>query len=155
MGLQITSHAFNHQERIPTKFTCDGENISPALHFVGVPENAKSLVLIMDDPDVPKNLRPDGMYVHWVLWNIDPKTESIAENSVPVGAVNGTTSADRPGYRGPCPPDREHRYFFKLYALDTMLALEASSTKSHLEEAIRGHILTQAELIGLYDRHRE
>ena len=154
MEMKILSSAFAHQRSIPVKYTCDGEKINPPLEITGVPENAKSLALIMDDPDVPKDLRPDGMYVHWILWNIDPKTESITEHSVPAGAVEGVTTAGNPGYRGPCPPDREHRYFFKLYALDTILVMDSSADKVALENAMQGHIVAQAELVGVYDRKR-
>ena len=154
MDLRIMSSVFSHRGNIPVKYTCDGENISPPLKILGVPEKTKSLALIMDDPDVPKHLRPDGLWVHWVMWNIDPKTEDIPEHSVPASAVEGATSSGRPGYGGPCPPDREHRYFFKLYALDTMLKLDVSATKDILEEAMQGHILVQAELMGVYEHTR-
>lgn len=150
--MNLTSDAFGDGERIPPKHSCDGANVNPPLDISGVPPKTKSLVLIMDDPDVPKSVRPDGMWVHWVVWNIDPATESISEDSVPVGAVEGMTDFGQPGYGGPCPPDREHRYFFKLYALDTEISLPSSATKIKVEQAMKGHILAQTELVGLYER---
>lgn len=149
MALHIESAAFAHLGTIPTKYTCDGENVNPPLAWNGVPEKTKSLALIMDDPDAPR-----GTWVHWLLWNIDPRTTGIAEHSVPAGAVQGMTSSGQAAYDCPCPPDREHRYFFKLYALDIPIPLSSSATKAEAEQAIRGHILAQAELIGLYDRKR-
>lgn len=149
----LGSPIFQHGGKIPVKYTCNGENINPPLEISGVPANAQSLVLIVDDPDVPKNLKPDGLWVHWLVWNIPPETLRIEENSVPAG-VEGTTSFGTPGYGGPCPPDREHRYFFKLAALDIRLKLSPSTTKPALEEAMRGHVLEQCELIGLYEQTR-
>lgn len=150
--MKITSSAFKEGERIPFKYTCDGENINPELSWEKVPENVKSLALIMDDPDVPKSIRPDGMWVHWGMWNINPGVKTIAENSIPTGATIGVNSRDTNIYIGPCPPDREHRYFFKLYALDTTLDLPASTNKESLLRAIEGHIIDSAELMGLYER---
>lgn len=134
---------------IPVRYTCDGENINPPLTISDVPWKTKSLAFIMDDPDAPR-----GTWVHWVLWNIDPKTKEIPENSVPQGAVQGMTDFGQSGYGGPCPPDREHRYFFKLYALDIPITLPSSATKQKIEQTIAGHILAQSELIGRYDRKR-
>lgn len=153
MALSLTSPAFAHHTRIPRAYTCDGDDISPPLKIAGVPAGAKALVLIMDDPDVPKHLRPDGMWDHWVVWNIPPTTTEIPEGKEPQG-VGGNNSWGRTGYGGPCPPDREHRYFFKLYALDTMLQLPAGASKKEAEKALQGHILAQAELVGLYERAR-
>ena len=148
MGLmKITSPVFGHNQKIPSKYTCDGENLSPPLEISGVPEGAKSMVLIMDDPDATH-----GLWVHWVLWNISPDTKEIPENSVPAGAAEGMTSFGKPGYGGPCPPSGTHHYYFKLYALDTILDLNKSSEKQELESAIEGHVLGQAELVGLYSR---
>jgi Raf kinase inhibitor-like YbhB/YbcL family protein len=147
----ITSSAFEHNGTIPPKYTCDGEDINPPLMFADIPEGAKSLVLIMDDPDVPKNLRPDGMWDHWVVFNLEPTTVSIEEGKEPAG-TSGNNSWGKRGYGGPCPPDREHRYFFKLYALDTKLDLPEGSSKKEVEQAMRGHVLAQGELIGLYNR---
>lgn len=152
--MNLESSAFEYEGKIPPKYTCDGEGISPPLQISGVPENAKSLVLIMDDPDVPKNLRSDGMWDHWLVWNIPPETTEIAEGESPRGVI-GKNTGGKAGYGGPCPPDREHRYFFKLYALDSMINLPPeTATKKDLEQAMEGRILGQAELMGRYDRVR-
>lgn len=150
--MNLESAAFEYDEKIPPKYTCDGENVSPPLAISGVPENAKSLVLIMDDPDVPKDLRPDGMWDHWLVWNIPPGTTEITEGTSPAGVI-GKNTGGRVGYAGPCPPDREHRYFFKLYALDSMVNLPAeTAAKKDLEQAMEGRIIEQAELMGRYAR---
>lgn len=145
--LKITSPAFENNGDIPPKYTCDGDNVNPELIFEGVPSGAESLVLIVDDPDAP-----GGTWVHWTVWNIDPSVDSIGEDSVPEGAVEGNTDFGKPGYGGPCPPSGKHRYFFKLYALDTDLDLDIASEASDIEAAMEGHILASAELIGLYSR---
>lgn len=145
--MEIKSSAFAHNQTIPKKYTCDGENVNPPLVFSKVPEGTKSLALIMDDPDAPV-----GLWVHWTLWNISPQTIEIKENSVPQGAVEGVTSFGSSGYGGPCPPSGEHRYFFKLYALDAELNLPNEADKAALEEAMTGHVLEKAELVGLYSR---
>lgn len=147
--MKITSPSFAHNQNIPPKYTCDGENINPPLQFSDIPVDAKSLVLISDDPDAPI-----GTWVHWTIWNIDPETTEIAENNVPAGAIEGTTSFGETGYGGPCPPSGVHRYFFKLYALDTELDLPTSAKKEDLEKAIQQHILASAEVIGLYTRSK-
>lgn len=147
--MKIESPAFKHNERIDSKYTCDGKNINPELLFPGVPSAAKSLVLIMDDPDAPM-----GTWVHWTLWNIDSKAIKIDENSVPKNAVEGMTDFKKPGYGGPCPPSGVHRYFFKLYALDTKLSLTPKAKKAEIEKAMEKHILEKAELIGLYVRKK-
>lgn len=144
--MRIISPAFENNAKIPAKYTCDGENINPPLTFLGVSANAKSLTLIMDDPDAPM-----GTFVHWVLFNLDPKTNGIKENSIPQGVVLGKTSTGRTDYVGACPPTGTHRYFFRLYALDTILDLN-NPDKTMLEEKMQGHILEHAELIGLYSR---
>lgn len=149
--MKISSSAFLHNGSIPAKYTCDGSHINPPLDFSGVPVGAKSLVLLMDDPDVPKSIRLDGMWDHWVVWNIPSTTLSLKEGEMPQGIV-GKNSGGETAYYPPCPPDREHRYFFKLYALDTILDLPAGSSKADVQEAIQGHIIAQAELIGLYNR---
>ena len=155
--MKITSPAFLHNQSIPGKYTCDGDNISPPLVFFDMPSATKSFALIMEDPDVPKTIRPDGMWDHWIVWDIDPHTHEIKEG-LPAEAlakegVMGKNSGGDKGYAGPCPPDREHRYFFKLYALDLIsLALPDSISKAELEKAMEGHILAEAELIGLYQR---
>ena len=125
--------------------------MSPPLIISDVPENTKSLVLIMDDPDVPKNLRADGMWDHWIVWNISPQTEEIAEGQEPEG-VHGLGTANNLNYHGPCPPDREHRYFFRLFALDTILNLPEKRMKAEVEQAMEGHVIDKVELIGLYVR---
>ena len=145
--ITISSPAFKHNDHIPAKYTCDGADVSPPLLIANVPPAAKSLALIVDDPDAPA-----GTWVHWVLWNIDPKTTDLAENAVPSGAQQGLNDFRSHSYGGPCPPSGTHRYFFKLYALDSTLTLGANSTKAALEKAMKGHILAQTELIGLYKR---
>lgn len=147
-NMKLISPAFEHNQPIPSKYTCDGENISPPLIVEAVPENTKSLVLIVDDPDAPM-----GTWVHWTLWNIAPDTKEIPENSVPAGAVEGMTDFGKPGYGGPCPPSGTHRYFFKLYALNKTLELNSAATKADIEKAMEGFLLGQAELIGLYSRN--
>ena len=145
--LKIASPAFVSNGYIPARYTCDGTDISPPLEIGNIPAEAKSLTLIVDDPDAPV-----GMWVHWVVWNIDPATREIGEDSVPHAATQGKNDWKRNGYGGPCPPSGVHRYFFKLYALDTKLNLGAGTTKSNLEKAMEGHILAKSELIGLYKR---
>ena len=154
MTLSLTSPAFSHQGRIPSKYTCDGENISPPLLINGVPAGTKTLVLIMDDPDIPDFVKEKfkiQVWDHWVVWNIPPETKYILEKTGPQG-ITGKNTGGNIGYGGPCPPDREHRYFFKLYALDTQLTLDSGSIKKEVEKAIEGHILEKTELIGLYKR---
>ncbi|TRZ54516.1 YbhB/YbcL family Raf kinase inhibitor-like protein [archaeon] len=146
--MKISSPAFGENESIPSKFTCDGESISPPLEITGVPGNAQSLALIIDDPDAPMA----GGFVHWVVFNINPDTKEIKENSVPENAIEGTTSAGQPGYVGPCPPTGTHHYQFKAYALDTTLDLDSSAKREDVEKAMEGHILDQAMLVGLYKR---
>lgn len=148
--MQLSSPAFSQGQKIPLKYTCDGEELSPPLEIKGVPEKTKSLVLIMDDPDVPKSVRADQMWIHWVLFNIPPETKKIEEDAAAPGMLGSGT--ERMGYQGPCPPDREHRYFFKLYALDTVLKLREGSTKEQVEAAMHHHILASSELMGRYAR---
>jgi len=145
--VQIQSDSFENNKMMPAKFTCDSSNISPGLSFSGIPDGSKSLVLIMDDPDAP-----GGTWIHWTVWNIDPSVTKIPENSVPGGSVEGKTDFGKPGYGGPCPPSGTHRYFFKLYALDTVLDLDASAAANDIEKAMKGHTIDSAELIGLYKR---
>jgi hypothetical protein len=145
--LKISSPAFENNGTIPKKYGCAGENVSPALKIEGVPPGTKSLALVFDDIDAP-----GGSYVHWILWNVDPGTREIRENSVPEDAVQGTNDFKKQNYGGPCPPTRPHRYLFKLYALDTALTIEPTSTKPDLEKAMTGHILGQAELKGAYKK---
>jgi len=146
-AMKITSLVFKNNEKIPAKYTCDGKNINPPLEIFDIPKNAKSLTLIMDDPDAPR-----GTWTHWLVWNIDPAIKEIAEQNAPVDATEGTTSFGKPGYGGPCPPSGTHRYFFKLYALDVKLNLPSSTDKTVLEKTIKRHILAKEELIGLYSK---
>ncbi len=143
----IQSPVIQPSRSIPSDFTCDGRNINPPLEISGVPVGAKSLALIVDDPDAPA-----GTWVHWTLWNIPPETTLIEEGSVPAGAIEGVTSFGKPGYGGPCPPSGTHRYFFKLYALDTLPDLPQTAKAADLEKAISGHVIEQAELVGTYSR---
>lgn len=149
--MQISSPAFENEGSIPSKYTCDGENISPPLLFVDVPKEAQGLVLLMDDPDVPKSVREDQMWDHWVIFNIPPTITEIAEGQNPTGTL-GMNTGGRQDYGSPCPPDREHRYYFRLYALDTQLDLAPGSTKDQVETAMEGHIVASAELMGRYNR---
>ena len=144
--MKITSPDFENNSYIPKKFTCDGEDVNPALAVGGIPKEAKSLALIVDDPDAPR-----GIWVHWVVYDI-PVTGNIGENSVP--GKQGTTDSGNKNYGGPCPPSGTHRYYFKVYALDTMLNLNEGVRKADLEKAMQGHILDKAELMGLYKRTR-
>ena len=144
--LTLTSTAFEHEGSIPSQYSCDGEDINPPLVIDGVPKETKSLVLLMDDPDAPA-----GTWDHWIVVNIAPKTTSIPENTEPEG-VGGNNSWGRTGYGGPCPPEGEHRYFFKLFALDAKLDLSEGATKAEVEKAIEGHVLSQTELMGRYKR---
>jgi hypothetical protein len=146
-GLQLISPAFKHNEFIPEKYTCDGKDINPPLLINNIPSGTKSMALIVDDPDAPA-----GTWVHWVVWNISPDTKEIKESSVAEGAQQGVNDFRKHEYGGPCPPSGTHRYFFKLYALDTMLNLGSKSKKSALEQAMKGHILEKTELIGRYRR---
>ncbi len=143
----ISTPIFKNGGNIPPKYTCDGENVNPPLEISDVPAGARSLVLIMDDPD-----SPGGAWLHWSVWNIDPKTTEIMENSAPAGAVEGATGFGRTGYGGPCPRSGEHRYFFRLYALDSKLNLPAGARRPELEQAMAGHVLAEAELTGRYRR---
>lgn len=145
--MKISSSAFENNKKIPSIYTCDGSNINPPLQFEGVPQNAKSLALIVDDPDAPM-----GTWVHWILFNLSPDVTGIDENSIPKDAIEGITSFGKKGYGGPCPPSGTHRYFFKLYAFDSSLDLSEKATKEDLKKAMQDHILAQAEFIGLYAR---
>lgn len=153
--MQITSVAFQNSERIPESYSCDGDRfLSPPLTIDDVPEVAQSLVLIVDDPDVPKALHEDGLFTHWILFNIPPGTSSIPEGQG-VGTAGANTRGDA-RYAGPCPPPdyepKTHRYFFKIYALDTTLDLSEGASREKIESAMTGHILATAKLIGTYSR---
>lgn len=156
MPLLINSPAFVHEETIPMQYTCEGEDYSPPLSWEGVPANAKSLVLIVDDPDAPDPNAPKMRYVHWVLYNLPPNTRGLAENisaaNLPMGTEQGLNDWKRVGYGGPCPPIGRHRYFFKLYALDSVLTTLSNPTKAEIEKAMDGHIIAQAEMIGTYQK---
>jgi hypothetical protein len=147
-NLRLTSSAFQAGGLIPSKFTCDGEGVNPTLTFSGAPTKTQSFVLIMDDPDVPKTLIPSGVFDHWLIWDLPADSKGFAEGE----GKGGISGMRRPGYMGPCPPDREHRYFFKLYALDTRLGDVKITSKKELEAAMEGHILERAELMGRYER---
>ncbi|MBI4049634.1 MAG: YbhB/YbcL family Raf kinase inhibitor-like protein [Candidatus Doudnabacteria bacterium] len=149
--MKILSPAFEHNQPIPSIYTCDGENINPPLTFVDVPKEAKSLALLMEDPDVPKNIRPDGLWVHWMVWDMPPEVMEIPEGGEAPGVIGQNTSGSA-SYAGPCPPDREHRYFFKLYALDMVLTEARIANRDDFLKAIEGRIIAEAELIGRYQR---
>lgn len=142
--LTVTSPAFAENEMIPVKYTCKGEDVNPEINIMGIPTEAKSLALIMDDPDAPS-----GDFVHWVMWNI-PIQEKIAENSAP--GVQGLNGLDENKYKGPCPPSGTHHYHFKMYALDTKLDLPAATDKQGLLKAMEGHVLASGELVGLFKK---
>ncbi len=144
--MKITSSAFQTGGNIPPKFTCDGSDTSPALQITGVPSEAKSLVLIADDPDAPS-----GLFTHWLIWNIPPQTNSISEGSAPKG-VHGTNDFGRSDYKGPCPPSGSHKYSFKVFALDGELDLRGGAKRSQLDAAMNGHVIAQGELMGRYAR---
>lgn len=151
-AMQLTSPAFLHEGVIPPKYTCDGLGVNPPLEFKDIPHGTVSLVLLMDDPDVPMSVRPDKMFDHWVVYNIPPHTIHIEDNTTPPGVV-GINTAGANAYAGCCPPDKEHRYFFNLFALDTNLDIPAkTATKQIILDAIEGHILAQATLMGRYKR---
>ncbi|MFC1647680.1 YbhB/YbcL family Raf kinase inhibitor-like protein [Patescibacteria group bacterium] len=143
--MKISSSAFENEGEIPSKYTCDGENVNPSLDFADVPEGTKTLALIVDDPDAPV-----GIWVHWLVWNIDPNTTKINENSLPKGASEGTSSFGSVGYGGPCPPSGTHRYQFKLFALDTEIDMESSNDKAALESRMEGHIIDKVMYMGKY-----
>lgn len=147
----FTSAAFSTDGTIPSLYTCDGQNINPMLSWSDVPVETKSFVLIMEDPDVPRNLRPDGLFVHWLAWNIPATTRAIGEHAEPDGVIGKNTSG-RLGYTGPCPPDRSHRYFFRIYALDTELIVPSTATKGEIVKVMTGHVLDQAEFMARYQR---
>ena len=158
MTLEITSPAFEPNKEIPAKYTCDGEDISPALEWSGLPEGTKSIALIVDDPDAPDPAAPKMTWVHWVLYNIPPSAtglpEAVKSQDLPKGTKEGLNDWKRTGYGGPCPPIGRHRYFHKLYALDAVLPDLGKPTKKDLEKAIQAHILATAEMVGTYQRNR-
>ena len=147
--MKIESDVFSNNDTIPTLYTCDGGGIRPSLKISDAPEEAKSLALIVDDPDAP-----NGDFAHWVIWNIDPKTYVIENDNLPLGATEGYTSLNRPGWVAPCPPSGIHHYNFKLYALDVVLSMPKSSNKADLILAMDKHIIDGAALVGLYGRNK-
>jgi hypothetical protein len=156
MSMTITSSAFAHNGSIPKQYTCEGKDISPPLTWSGVPANARSLVLIVDDPDAPDPAAPRMTWVHWVVYNLPVTSTGLAEaaKSLPAGTLDGLNDWQRTGYGGPCPPIGRHRYFHKLYALDTVLPDLKKPTKAGLERAMKGHTVAEAQLIGTYQKGR-
>jgi len=156
MALTLTSPDFTHGGPIPRRFTCEGEDVSPALAWTGVPPTARSLALIVDDPDAPDPKAPKMTWVHWVLYNLPTSVSglpaAVRPEQLPPGTREGLNDWKRTGYGGPCPPIGRHRYFFKLYALDTELPDLGRPTKARLEQAMDGHIVARAELMGTYEK---
>ena len=146
--MKITSSAFQEGGNIPSKFTCDGSDTSPPLQINGVPSEAKSLVLVADDPDALS-----GLFTHWLVWNIPPQTNSIAEGHALKG-VQGTNDFGKSGYKGPCPPPGTHRYSFKIFALDRELDLRSGTKRSQVDAAMKSHVIAQGELVGRYARKK-
>lgn len=156
MTLTLTSTAWAQGGQIPSQYTCEGQDISPPLAWSGVPPEAKSLVLIVDDPDAPDPAAPKMTWVHWVLYNIPAGADGLAEaaRQLPAGTLEGVNDWKRTGYGGPCPPIGRHRYFHKLYALDLVLPDLGKPSKATLEARIKGHVIAQAELVGTYQKRR-
>jgi hypothetical protein len=158
MTMTITSSAFAHNGSIPKQYTCEGADRSPPLAWSGVPANAKSLVLIVDDPDAPDPAAPKMTWVHWVLYNIPPGAsglkEAVGHAELPAGTREGVSDFQRTGYGGPCPPIGRHRYFHKLYALDVALSDLGKPRKQDLEKAMKGHVIAEAQLVGTYQKGR-
>jgi Raf kinase inhibitor-like YbhB/YbcL family protein len=146
--MKITSSAFQEGATIPSKFTCDGTDASPPLQIADIPSGAKSLALIVDDPDAPS-----GLFTHWMVWNLSPQTSTVAEGSAPKG-VQGTNDFGKSGYGGPRPPSGTHRYYFKIFALDRELDLSSGAKRTQLDAAMKGHVVAQGELMGRYSRHK-
>jgi hypothetical protein len=155
-SMKLTSAAFGQDQSIPKVYTCEGKDVSPPLAWSGVPAGAKSLVLIVDDPDAPDPAAPRMTWVHWVLYDIPASAaglaEGVASGALPKGTLEGSNDWQRTGYGGPCPPIGRHRYFHKLYALDTMLPDQKKPTKAALEQAMKGHIIAQTQLVGTYQK---
>jgi Raf kinase inhibitor-like YbhB/YbcL family protein len=146
--MKITSSAFQEGAIIPSRFTCDGADTSPPLQIADIPSGAKSLALIVDDPDAPS-----GLFTHWMIWNISPQTSTVGEGRAPQG-VQGTNDFGKSGYGGPCPPPGEHRYHFKIFALDRELDLSSGAKRAQLDAALKGHVVAQGELMGRYSRKK-
>ncbi len=157
MAMTVTSRSFKAGEPIPARHTCEGQDISPALSWSGAPAGTKSLALIVDDPDAPDPAAPKTTWVHWVLYNIPPSVSDLPEGAsttTPAGAKDGTNDWKRKGYGGPCPPVGRHRYFHKLYALDTVLPDLGEPDKASLLKAMQGHVLAEGQLIGTYQKQK-
>lgn len=158
MSLTLTSASFEAGGEIPTKYTCEGEDISPPLTWSDLPEGTRSLALVVDDPDAPDPAAPKMIWVHWVLYNLPPSATGLGENvgsaGLPEGTLEGVNDWKRAGYGGPCPPIGRHRYFHKLYALDTVLPDLGRPTKAELVRAMKGHVLAEVELIGTYQKNK-
>ncbi|HKY00266.1 MAG TPA: YbhB/YbcL family Raf kinase inhibitor-like protein [Steroidobacteraceae bacterium] len=156
MALSLSSPAFEHNGAIPKLYTCQGKDTSPAINWTGLPNGTKSIVLIVDDPDAPDPAAPKRTWVHWVLYNIPPTASGLPEGvnatGLPSGTRQGRNDWDRTGYGGPCPPIGRHRYFHKLYALDIVLQDLKQPNKATVLEAMKGHVLESAELIGTYQK---
>lgn len=156
MNLTLRSTAFRDGIDIPSKYTCDGDDVSPALEWENLPPNTQSLALIVDDPDAPDPAAPQRVWKHWILYDIPPTATGLAEavkpEDLPVGTKQGLNDWQRTGYGGPCPPTGKHRYFFKLYALDIVLPDLGTPDKSRLEKAMHGHVIAETEIIGRYQR---
>jgi hypothetical protein len=156
MALSLVSPSFPHLGEIPARHTCEGQDASPALSWSGVPPGAKSLVLIVDDPDAPDPKAPKMTWVHWVLYDLPPAASGLAEGvrpeALPAGTGEGLNDWKRTGYGGPCPPIGRHRYFFKLYALDARLANLRTPSKAAVERAMEGHVVARTELVGTYEK---
>lgn len=154
--MELISPTFSPNESIPVRFTCQGEDVSPPLQWSNIPKKAKSLTLIVDDPDAPDPRAPKMTWVHWILYNIPPYCDHLGEdlqsNHLPEGAIQGLNDWQNRCYGGPCPPIGRHRYFFKLYALDTVLPDLGGVTKADMENAMKGHILAKAELVGTFEK---
>ncbi len=147
VSMKLTSPVFENFQKIPADYTCDGKKVHPPLVIAGVPKEAKSLAIIVDDPDAPT-----GIFIHWVIWNIHPDTTMIEEDAVPPQSQEGTNSAGQTGFFPPCPPSGQHRYFFTLYALDAKLGLDGKATKADVERSAKGHVIAQTLLVGVYSR---
>ena len=143
--INVSSAAFQAGGTIPARFTCKGANLNPPLQFQGIPKAAKSLVLIVDDPDAP-----GGLFTHWLIWNIDPGTTQLREKSVPVGAIEGTNDFGKRGYGGPCPPSGTHRYYFRVFALDQKMDLKSGAKRSAVDRALKDHVLARGELMARF-----
>ena len=156
MGLTLRSASFAHEAGIPAKFTCQGDDVSPPLSWSGAPAGTRSFALVVDDPDAPDPRAPKTTWVHWVLYHLPADTPALAEgvaaSALPSGTREGVNDWKRTGYNGPCPPVGRHRYFYKLFALDVVLPELGRATKKQLEDAMRGHVLAEAQLVGTYEK---